>query len=71
MKITPIKVRRINLGIATEDAAEMLGISKSHFYKLEQGYRTPSTYLMVRMAKAYKCSVDDIGKDFGIDYLSE
>ena len=39
MKITPIKTRRINAGIETNEAVEQLGISKSTFYKLEQGHQ--------------------------------
>lgn len=66
MKITPIKTRRINAGMGTNEAVEQLGISKSTFYKLEQGYQKPSAELIARMAKLYKCTTDDIFKDFNI-----
>lgn len=66
MKITPIKTRRINAGIETNEAVEQLGISKSTFYKLEQGHQKPSAELIARMAKLYKCTTDDIFKDFNI-----
>lgn len=66
MKITPIKTRRINAGIETNEAVEQLGISKSTFYKLEQGHQKPSAELIARMAKLYKCTIDDIFKDFNI-----
>lgn len=66
MKITPIKIRRVNSGIDTESAVKQLEISKSTFYKLEQGWLKPSATLIARMAKTYKCSTDDIFKDFKI-----
>ena len=66
MKITPIKLRRINAGLETVQAAEKLSISMSTFYKLEQGHQKPSAELIARMAKAYECTTDEIFKDFKI-----
>lgn len=67
MKITPIKKRRINLGMSdTDDVVEQLKISKSTFYKLEQGHGSPSAQLIARMARLYQCTTDEIYKDFNI-----
>lgn len=66
MKITPIKLRRINAGFESEAAWEALGISNSTFYKLEQGHQKPSAKLIARMSKVYKCTTDEIFKDFNI-----
>lgn len=66
MKITPIKIRRINLGLQVDEAIEKLKISKSTLYKLEQGHAGPSVQLIARMAKVYKCTTDEIFKDFNI-----
>mgnify|MGYP003282072304 FL=1 len=66
MKITPIKIRRINAGLHTVEAVEQLKISKSTFYKLEQGHGSPSAELIARMARAYNCTTDEIFKDFKI-----
>ena len=66
MKITPIKIRRINAGFQTNKAVEELKISKSTFYKLEQGHQTPSAELIARMARVYQCTTDEIFKDFNI-----
>jgi len=67
MKITPIRLRRINAGITDiDEAVKALGISKSTFYKLEQGRTIPSSQLIARIAKVYKCSIDDIFKDLRI-----
>ncbi|APH16143.1 helix-turn-helix family protein [Clostridium sporogenes] len=67
MKITPIKIRRINMGLDTNEAVEMLGISKSTFYKLEQGHTTPSVKLISKIAKVYECTIDEIFKDLKIN----
>ncbi len=67
MKITPIKKRRIDLRMEdTQEVAEKLGISKSTFYKLEQGRTSPGALLIARMAKVYQCTTDEIFKDFNI-----
>lgn len=67
MKITDIKRRRILLGMSdTNEVVEKLGISKSTFYKLEQGHGSPSPQLIARMAKVYQCTTDEIFKDFKI-----
>lgn len=66
MRLTPIKLRRINAGLETNEAVEALKISRSTFYKLEQGWTSPSAQLIARMAKAYDCSIDDIFKDLKI-----
>lgn len=66
MKLTPIKLRRINAGLETAQAVEKLEISRSTFYKLEQGWTSPSPQLIARMAKAYKCTTDEIFIDLKI-----
>lgn len=67
MKITPIKIRRIALGMSDiDEVAEMLEISKSTFYKLEQGHAKPSAPLIARIARVYQCTTDEIYKDFNI-----
>jgi len=63
MKITPIKLKRLNMGLDTKDAAQKLGISRSTFYKIEQGWGKPSRDLTIRMSKLYGCSTDEILKD--------
>lgn len=68
MKITPIKKRRIDIGLNnTDEVAKKLGISKSTFYKLEQGHGgTPSAPLIKRISDLYGCTTDDIFKDLKI-----
>lgn len=68
MKITPIKMRRVNAGYEeiTEPLLDKLKISKSTFYKLEQGWTSPSAQLIKRLADTYKCTTDEIFKDLKI-----
>ncbi|MDR3598166.1 helix-turn-helix transcriptional regulator [Clostridium sp.] len=66
MKLTPIRLRRLNLGIESIEAIEALKISKSTFYKLEQGWATPSPQLIKRLADTYECTIDEIFKDLKI-----
>lgn len=66
MKITPIRLRRLNAGVESCEAMEVLDIAQSTFYKLEQGHLKPSTGLIAKMSKLYGCSIDDIFKDLKI-----
>ena len=67
MKLTPIRLKRINAGFDIDEAVEKLQISKSTFYKLEQGHGgTPSAVLIKRMANIYGCTTDEIFKDLKI-----
>lgn len=60
MKITPIRLKRINAEIEMDKAIEELGISKSAMYKIEQGHLKPSRDLIARMSKLYDCSIDEL-----------
>lgn len=67
MKITPIRLRRLNAGLDNIDnVIKILDISKSTFYKLEQGWTSPSPQLIKRMADTYKCTVDEVFHDLNI-----
>lgn len=66
MKFTSIKLRRLNLGLSVDETVMSLGISKSMFYKVEQGCKNPSSKLIAKFAKQYSCTVDDIFNDLNI-----
>lgn len=69
MKITPIRMRRINAGYSEIDdlLLDKLKITKSTFYKLEQGVGgIPSANLIKRIADTYGCTTDDIFSDLKI-----
>ena len=67
MRTTPIRKRRKSAGLKVDEAIKALGISKSSFYKIETGYRRPSVKVIIKMAKAYHCSVDSIIKDLNMN----
>lgn len=54
------KELRMQASLDTKTAAEMLGISLSLLYKIEQGYRMPSRDLILKMSEIYNCSTDQI-----------
>lgn len=66
MKLTSIRLRRLNAGLESQEAMELLNISQSAFYKLEQGRMQPGPQLIKRLADAYKCTIDEIFKDLKI-----
>jgi len=66
MKITPIRLRRLNLEIKEDTAIKRLGISQSTFYKIEQGHYIPGRDLLVKLSELYQCSIDDISRDLKI-----
>lgn len=66
MVITPIKLRRLNARIEINEAADKIQISRSTLYKIEGGHTSPSARLIARIAKTYKCSIDEIYKDLNI-----
>lgn len=67
MKSEPIKLRRLRAGfIDREEVANLLGITDLYLGKLERGDKTPSAQLIVRMAKLYRCTTDEIFEDFNI-----
>jgi len=65
-KITPIRLRRMETGLNTNEVIKALGITKSTFYKIEQGCLIPSVELLKRIADIYCCTTDDIFKDLNI-----
>lgn len=66
MKLTPIRLRRLNAGLEIDEVIEILKISKSTFYKLEQGWLNPSSQLIKRLSNTYNCTTDEIFKDLKI-----
>ncbi|MGU8449431.1 helix-turn-helix transcriptional regulator [Clostridium perfringens] len=67
LKNSPIKIRRINKSMEVEEVAKILGIKKESMYKLESGFRKVTLPIAVKLSKIYKCSIEDICNDFGID----
>ncbi len=67
MKLSLIKLRRLNSFMNLEDVAKLLNIKKEAMYRIEEGYQKPTISIVVKLSKIYKCSIEDICNDFGID----
>ena len=51
-----MREERINQGIAQEVLAHMAGIERSHMGKIERGEHVPTLPLILKIARALKCS---------------
>ena len=51
-----VREERINQGIAQEVLAHMAGIERSHMGKIERGEHVPTLPLILKIARALKCS---------------
>ena len=67
MILTPIRKLRIVAKVDTAEAIKYLAISKSMFYKIEIGDRSPSKEVIAKMSKLYNCSIDEIFKSLKIN----
>lgn len=55
---TKLKQSRVNRGLSRRQVSELLGISVSVLGLYETGERVPSLAVLVKLATAYKVSVD-------------
>jgi DNA-binding XRE family transcriptional regulator len=51
---------RINKGLTVLNAANLLKISASHLWNIEDSRRKPGKELIIRMCKLYECRLEDI-----------
>ncbi len=51
---------RDNCGLLIDEAATLLGISKTYLVKIENGEKDPTLELALKIAKFYKTTVDDL-----------
>ena len=57
-----IKTRRLELGLSQENLAKQLGVKRVTVSQWEAGRNTPKTKMLQEIAKALKCSTDDLLK---------
>ncbi|EGS9999039.1 helix-turn-helix transcriptional regulator [Clostridium perfringens] len=67
MKNSLLRLRRLNIDMDLDTVSKMLGIEKRRLYKIEEGHQKLTLQIAVKLSKIYKCSIEDICKDFGID----
>ncbi|QZY56676.1 helix-turn-helix transcriptional regulator [Crassaminicella profunda] len=68
---TILKKARKKNKLAVCKIAEMLGISKSFYYKIESGARNPSILLAKKIADIFNMKVDEIFFDENMDKTSK
>lgn len=66
-----LKKLRESRGLSVKEAAKTLGISESHYYKIESGIRSPNFKLAGKFAKFFKTNVDDLFFDNKLDDSSK
>ena len=57
-----IKSKRLALGLSQENLAKQLGVKRITVTQWEAGRNTPRTKMLQEIAKALKCSTDDLLK---------
>ena len=57
-----IKSKRLALGLSQENLAKQLGVERITVTQWEAGRNTPKTKMLQEIAKALKCSTDDLLK---------
>ena len=55
-----IKSKRLALGLSQENLAKQLGVKRITVTQWEAGRNTPKTKMLQEIAKALKCSTDDL-----------
>ena len=61
MKLTNlIKEMRTAMGLTQDNLAEKLGVSRQTIISLEKGRYNPSLILAFKIAKLFKCRIEDV-----------
>lgn len=55
-----LRAYRDNCGLLLDEAATLLGISKTYLVKIENGEKDPTLELALKIAKFYKTTVEDL-----------
>lgn len=55
-----MRAYRDNCGLLIDEAATLLGISKTYLVKIENGEKDPTLELALKIARFYKTTVDEL-----------
>ncbi|HHW57790.1 MAG TPA: helix-turn-helix transcriptional regulator [Clostridia bacterium] len=70
MKRKRLKELRKQYGLSVKDIANTVGISTSHYYKIEEGVRNPTLKIAKKIAEILEKNVDEIFFEKELDTLS-
>lgn len=59
-----VRAGRERTGLFQTEVAEMLGITQSHYSRIEAGERTPDLFLSMRICEALNLDLSDFVKQF-------
>lgn len=60
MKLTPMKLKRLQLGLQQGQVAKQLGITQGYLSQLENNSTPIVGDIIIRLAKIYDCSTKDL-----------
>lgn len=66
-----LKVKREKKGWSVAEISELLGISTSHYYKIESGIRNPNFILAGKIANLLDSNVDEVFFNNQLDKTSK
>lgn len=69
-KRTRLVEMRKNSGLKVKDIATLLGISASHYYKIEEGIRNPNLDMSLKLSKLLGATIEEIFFDNKLDNSS-
>ncbi|MDK2830119.1 MAG: putative transcriptional regulator [Clostridium butyricum] len=69
-RINLIKTRKSN-GLKVKDIANLLGISISHYYKIEEGIRNPNLETSIKLSQILGCTIEELFFDDKLDKTSQ
>ncbi|NJN66179.1 MAG: helix-turn-helix transcriptional regulator [Chloroflexaceae bacterium] len=58
-----LRILRQRRGMSLQELAEVLGFSKTHTHRLEQGQKKPHADLLLQIAEYFEVSLDDLMRD--------
>lgn len=62
-KLKELRRNKNGTGVTFEQIWRKTGISRSHLCRIEQGQRQPSLRVLFKLARYFRCGVEDIFQD--------
>jgi DNA-binding XRE family transcriptional regulator len=52
--------KRQNMGLTQDELAKKVGCNQQHISDIENGKKSPSIYLLSKLAQVFECMIDDL-----------